>query len=68
MEKVVSLLEGPQKKINMVLDWQRLYDSPADSNEYIELKLPGAWEPSNNFEASPFGEGKETHDSFLNGN
>jgi hypothetical protein len=52
----------------MVRGCRRLWCSPANRNEYIKLKLPGAWEPPDSARALQTSEAKETHYGFLDGN
>jgi hypothetical protein len=45
-----------------------LASSPAGINEYLELELPGAWQPPSSSGALPCGEGKVAQFSFSHGN
>jgi hypothetical protein len=48
--------------------WRRLRISPAMPNEYLKLKLLGAWKPPNSQKSLPDAEGEEAQFVFLNGN
>jgi hypothetical protein len=50
------------------LDWRKLTFSPTNCNDYLDLELPGAWEPLDNSIPLLDGEGKETQLSFSHGN
>jgi hypothetical protein len=51
----------------MVKRWWLCYN-PAFCNEYPQLELSRAWEPSGTLGPLPTGEGKATQFGFLNGN
>ena len=55
---------------NNNLDYQRwrLILSPADHNDRLQLKLPGAWEPSGSRSPLRIGEEKSSHNFVPQGN
>ena len=61
-------MAGFYEMTKMDWNWRKLFNSLADRNEYYELELPRAWEPSDSLGASPLGEGEEARHDFLNGN
>ena len=61
------MVQMATKKTLMDRDWRRLRSNPADLNDYSQLELSRAWEPSDSSGALPLGEAKETLNCLSNG-